>query len=530
MHAPEHLPKTLLINPVVREEDDPKHVPYGLALLSAILKKNRIPFQVYDANAHRGGDEELERVLKADRWEVVACGGISTVYGYAKKAFRMAREIVPQALRVSGGGLVTSMPEDLMNLIPDIQVGVVGEAFDTFPQLLRARAEGGNSFFFIPGLVLRGAHGLPFLTKKRDLVQDIDCLPYPDWDSFPLDIYFRNSSLLYSEEAFSSKRRLDLNASFGCPFICRFCFHLGTAGDLQYVDKGPLEQEAIFTHDRVNRWHSARYVVNLAKHVRDRYGVDFILFIDENLIAMDTASRHKWLPELCRLWIDEGLQPQCCRDRVPHDPGTCRGVHFGATSHAALIRPDTLKILKEAGCSQLLYGLESFSARVLKNVGKGSTPESNEKAVRITLDAGIRPIPNQMMGFPDDFFDSLIDCVEAWHRLGIKCKPFFATAYPGTEWWNRYKARILAQYDGDMDALMGDLGDATRITTNLCDNLNDVELYGLRELMVNGDIEGIRRYEKLWRGVYGDPLFSDVKWARASRSRNSPATASVKSS
>ena len=100
-----------------------------------------------------------------------------------------------------------------------------------------------------------------------------------------------------SEEAFSAKRRLDVNASYGCPFICRFCFHLGTAGDMQYLpaEKGAGE-EVVFTHDRVNRWHSARYVVDLVKHAQKKHGVDFVLFMDENLIAMDTASRHKWLP------------------------------------------------------------------------------------------------------------------------------------------------------------------------------------------------------------------------------------------
>jgi radical SAM superfamily enzyme YgiQ (UPF0313 family) len=244
--------------------------------------------------------------------------------------------------------------------------------------------------------------------------------------------------------------------------------------------------------------------------------------MDENLIAMDTASRHRWLPELCRMWIAEGLQPQCVRDGVPHDPARCTGVHWGATSHAALVRPETLRIMKQAGCSQLLYGLESFSDRVLKNVGKGATTASNERAVRITLEAGIRPIPNQMMGFPDDFFDSLIDCVQAWDRMGIQVKPFFATAYPGTEWYNRYKDRILEQYRGNLDAFMEDLGDATKITGNLCDNFTDVELYGLRELMVARDVGRIREYEKTWRKLHGEPRFEDVRWPRASRVHSGP--------
>jgi len=256
----------------------------------------------------------------------------------------------------------------------------------------------------------------------------------------------------------------------------------------------------------------------MAKHMNQKYGADFLLFYDENLLAINHAAKGRWLPEICRLWIQEGLQPTCSRLGLPHDPTTCRdGVHWGGTSHASLANLPLLKQMREAGCSQLLYGYESFSARVLRNVGKGATPETNERSLRLTLEAGIRPIPNQMIGFPDDFFDSLVDCVEAWERLGIQCKPFFATAYPGTEWYHKYKDKILAQYDGDLEAFLLDLGDATEITSNISENFNDVELLGLRELMVRRDIKSLRAYEKIWRDLHGEPRFPDVRWPKAER-------------
>lgn len=77
--------KILFVNPVVREEDDPKHVPYGMALLAAIANKHGHQIQVYDANAWRLGDEALVTVLEADTWDVIAIGGITTAYAYLKK-------------------------------------------------------------------------------------------------------------------------------------------------------------------------------------------------------------------------------------------------------------------------------------------------------------------------------------------------------------------------------------------------------------------------------------------------------------
>jgi radical SAM superfamily enzyme YgiQ (UPF0313 family) len=173
-----------------------------------------------------------------------------------------------------------------------------------------------------------------------------------------------------------------------------------------------------------------------------------------------------------------------------------------------LAYPEVLQAMKRSGCTYLDYGLESFSDRVLKTVGKGATVKTNERCLKITMDAGIRPIPNQIIGFPDEFFDSLYDNMAFWERIGIMVKPFFATPYPGSEWYYTYKDKILEQYDGDLEAFILDLGDATKITAVICHNFNDVELLGLRELMLQHDVKRIKAYEKKWRKLHGEPIFA----------------------
>lgn len=512
----------LLVNPVVREEDAPRHVPMGLALLAAIAIKNGHRVQVFDANAHRASDAVLEQVLRADRWDVIALGGITTAYRSIKHIVGMARTLCPNALIVLGGGVLTSLPHEIMGFLPEVDIGVVGEGFRTFPMVLR-RAERTRGHKArervpatirdtdtlsrngllpyappIPGVVYREADGVTKLTPAAPLLDDLDSLPYPAWDLFPLDVYFRNSMALYSEEGMLARRRLDVNASYGCSLVCRFCFHLGTTGDMEYVEKDG-RTDVRFGYKRQIRMHSPRYVVDMVKHVRDQYGVDFIGFLDENLMTMHVSSGKTWLTEICRLWIEEGLQPQCVRDGVAHDPDRCSGVHWGGTSHATLCNPDLLKLMRRAGCSHLVYGYETFSKRVMKTIGKGATPETNERSLRWTLEAGIRPIPNQMIGFPDEDFDSLYDNIAAWDRIGITVKPFFCTPYPGTEWFQTYRKEIEAQYGGDLEAFLLDVGDATRVTATM-GKFSAVELYGLRELMVQRDLRKLRQYEEARRG------------------------------
>lgn len=497
--------KVLFINPVVRQEQDPEHVPYGMALLAAIIGQRGHRYQVFDANAWRPSDNILQEVIEADAWDVIGVGGISTTYGYCKKVFRLARQYSPGSLLVAGGGMLTSMPHDILRLIPEIDIGVVGEAFETFVDLLDKVDHKDSDWSRVAGLIWRDNSGKSHLNPPRPLLDNLDSLPYPAWDAFPLDIYFRNSMALYSEEGMQAKRRLDINASYGCSLICRFCFHLGISGDMEEIIRPDGERDVAFTYKRNIRWHSPEYIVKLVKYAHERFGVDFIGFLDENMMTMNAFTGWKWIPEICNLWIKEGLQPRCIRDGVEHRPETCQGVHWSGTSHAGLIKPQVLAQMRKAGCSHLIYGLESFSDRILKNLGKGTTAALNERAVKMTLDTGIRPIPNQIIGFPDDFFDSFRESVLAWKRTGIVVYPFFATPYPGSEWYVRYKRRILEQYGGDLEAFLLDLGDATKITAVISENFNAVELLGLRELMVSRDLKRIDEYEKIWRNIHGDP-------------------------
>jgi len=498
--------KVLLINPVVREEDEPRHVPYGMALLASIIMKKGHLVQVYDQNAWRKGPEVIRQVIEADDWDCIAMGGITTAYGSIKAIVQHAREICPRAVIVLGGGVLTSIPREIMTFLPQVDVGVVGEAFLTFPEILEMIDRGRRDWHLIDGTVFRAGDGKIDLSKQRELMEDLDSLPYPAWDLFPLEeVYFKNSQALFSEEGMLARRRLDINASYGCSLICRFCYHLGIAGDMRYVENEKGETDVRFDepgiYRRDIRYHSAEYAVKLVKYAFEKYGIDFVGFLDENLMTMDVFSKRVWLKKICQLWIEYGLQPTCVRDGVPHDEN-CRGVHWSGTSHASLCNQEILKIMRRSGCSHLVYGYESFSPHVMKTIGKGSTPEINIRSFFWTLEAGVRPIPNQIIGFPVEDFDSLIQNMDAWKRLGIVVKPFFATPYPGSEWFAVYRNRIMEQYQGDLEAFLLDLGDATRVTAIISHNFNAVELLGLREMMIRFDYKRVREYEKFWRRAH----------------------------
>ena len=501
--------KVLFINPIVREEDVPRHVPYGIALLAAIAIEKGHLVQIYDANAWRLGEETLREVLAADRWDAIALGGITTAYGSIKEIVRVARQVSPRSLIVLGGGVLTSLPKEIMGFLPEVDVGAIGEAFVTFPEILAMIDAGKTAWTAIPGTISRRADGELLLAPARSLIHDLDSLPYPAWDLFPLEeVYFKNSEVLFSEEGMLARRRLDINASYGCSLICRFCYHLGIAGDMRYEDDGKGGVEIAFdkpgTYTRTIRYHSPEYIVRMVKHARDKYRIDFIGFLDENLMTMDQSSGRKWLGEICRLWHEYDLAPKYRRD-AKGNIVDWTGVHWAGTSHATLCTKEILKTMRQAGCSHLVYGYESFAPHVMKTIGKGATPETNIRSFFWTLEAGIRPVPNQIMGFPNDDFESFRLNMAAWKKFGIVVKPHFATPYPGSEWFAVYRASILEQYGGDLEAFILDLGDASRISAVISHNFTAVELAGLREMMLTFNTRKIDEYEQIWRANHKIP-------------------------
>lgn len=489
--------KILFVNPVVREEDVPRHIPYGIALLASIAINAGHLVQVYDANAWRKGYGVLPEVYTADDWDVIAIGGLTTTYNFIKEACRLAKLHAPDAYLIAGGGFLTSMPQEIMGWIPQIDLGIVGEAFVTWPEVLEKIDNDDFDFSKTLG-VIRRERDRAVLNPTRPVIPDLDVLPYPAWDLFPLEeVYFKNSASLFSEDAYRCTRRIDINASFGCSLVCRYCWHLGTTGDMLIEKNEDGENDVVFSYGRNIRYHSPDYIIGMVKDLKKRYNIDFANFLDENLMTMDAASGRTWMKEICEKWIESGLQPSTRRPGGVEAPrGQEPGVYWSGTSHASLHRPEILEKMYEAGCTHLVYGLESFDPNILKKLGKGSTVKKNIDSVAICAKSGIIPIPNIIIGFPEETFSSVRNTIDALIRLGIHSKPHFATAYPGSEWYYTYKQSIVEQYNGDLEQYIRELGDASRITGTISHNFSAMELLGLQQIVAQRNLRLLDLAEK----------------------------------
>ena len=437
----------LLINAPIRLDAVPSCIPYGLATVATALRRDGFGVEIYDINALRPTESEILATLQSKQWDVVGVSGLVTTYGFQKWLIPHLKRLQPQATMVSGGGLATSNGSLLMAKTA-VDVTVQGEGEKTMPELCRALAVGGTPEE-IPGIQWR-QNGRIIKNRIRANIADPDTIGFPAWDLLPMEIYLANP--IWGDVAGNSSgfkkdvtvnRSMNVIASRGCPFACNYCYHLFGRGDY--------------------RFRSVAHVITEAKTLVERYQVDFIGFVDDNMMASQ-----QWLLNFCDALIELQL------------PLTW-GCHGRVTS----ARPDVLERMAAAGCIWIGYGIESGSQKILDAMNKKASVARAKQAIIDTRRAGIFPNTTFIFGYPGETVATIQETVDFKRELEIRCGSFFATPYPGTPLYRQIRIRI-----GDEEAFIASLRNATDFRINLTE-FDDPTLLRLKAAMdQNRDVTG----------------------------------------
>ncbi len=314
------------------------------------------------------------------------------------------KAVLPGVLSAFGGPHPTYFPEFVEE--PGVDAVCLGEGEGAILDLARALELGGpaanidNWWFKRDGQVERN--------PVRSAENDLDRLPFPDRELlFDRDSLTRQSGIKH----FITSR--------GCPYDCTYCFNQAL-GEL-YRGKG----------HRLRQMSVGR-VIEEVRGVRDRYPLQFVVFLDDLFIV-----HVEWLRDLAA--------------RFPAEVG----LPFFCNVRANLVTAEKMSLLKEAGCASVGMGLETGNAELRNTVLKRNL--SNEQIVgasRLIREAGIRLLTTNMLGLPGG---SLAHDLETL-ALNHACQPAYANAflyqpYPRTE-LGEY-ARENGYVEGSLDEIDG---------------------------------------------------------------------------
>lgn len=237
---------------------------------------------------------------------------------------------------------------------------IVGEGEFTMKELILA-VEHNSSTLRIPGLAQIHNDSLHF--RARDLIEDLDCLPFPAYDLIDLNQYLQNNKL-YTNRSIIPHNSVSVITSRGCPFSCSFCsiaLHMGE----KY------------------RSHSAEYVYKHLDTLSRTYNVKNIHFEDDN-ISFDK----KRFISILEAIINNGLS-------INWD--TPNGIR------ADTLDDFILQKMKESGCKQITLAIESGSQRVIDDIIRKKTNLSYILGIsKSAKKAGLNPKAFYVIGFPGE--------------------------------------------------------------------------------------------------------------------------------
>lgn len=407
--------KVLLVHPPTPTRSSCRF-PLGLGYIAAVLHKAGHEVEVLDLAAMNSNEADTENLLRSKSYEICAITGLSGHYKYIKKITSLSKKSNPSAKIIIGGVGFSSMPQLFMEKT-ECDVGVIREGEETIIELLGSikRKEPLSN---IRGIWYR-EDGRIIASAPRGRIKDLDKLPFPQWDLFPIEKYLDQKIF----EAKKNTRAISMVASRGCPFDCTFCFR-------------------DFGRETFRR--SVENIISEIKELQSRYGVKYISFVDELFNSTD-----KYVNDFCDRLIDENISIKWdCRGRVD------------------LVNEDLIRKMKRAGCVYMGYGVESANEIVLQNMRKRITIPTVKKAVDLSKKYGIKVsccFMIGMLGETEKTFQETVDFIKK-NDLHKNYGFFYTTPFPGTELFGKALEMGLIK---DLEKYVESLGETHKPYINL---------------------------------------------------------------
>lgn len=385
----------LLIMPrIVNKVGDGYSFPLGLPYVSAALKKAGFCVHTYNLNHHEGRVEDIVREqIRENRIDVVLTGGLSFQYYPIKQLVDAVKDTDGRILVFVGGGVITGDPEAAMAALEVCSAGIIGEGEVTDVELCRALEE-GRPLEEVEGLIIQKEDGSYIRTPERKEIEDIDGIPWPDYDGFELERSFDENP---GVSGLNSTRTIFMLGSRSCPYQCSFCFH---------------------TVGRKYRQRSLDSFFEELEHNVNKYHINFVCVADELF-----SYNNERVIEFC-----ERIKPY--------------HIQWWAQFRVDSIDPHILPVIRESGCATMSFGLESADNDVLRSMRKNITIEQIERTLDTVYKAGVPFEGAFIFGDEAESYETAMNTLNWWERhVEYKINLNTITVFPGCSLYRNAKSR-----------------------------------------------------------------------------------------
>lgn len=370
-------------------------MPRGIPLLAAIVQEYGYDVDCYVGSIHKIKYQELMD------YDVIGFGIISCT---AKPTYKMIKKLRSKGYAgqiIVGGPHATVLPEESLAAGADYVVRHEGD--QTLPELLMAIENGDVAD--IAGIT-RNENGV--ITDNPDRIflnsKCLSELPFPAFESI-VDLERMNI--------------VPITFSRGCPFQCEFCGVAGMYG---------AKYRATTVDWRVQQLRT------LKREYPEIWQKCSIFFVDDNLFG---------IPETKQITIAL-LERMVAEDLIPPKGWICQMRIADAT-------PETVKLIKDAGCLFACLGIESVDDKTLKLLHKEQTARDIEIGLANFKAQGVATLAMTIAGTDTDSFGSFWRSIRRLQKWGITYLQVLALVpLVGTKMTRRLRAED-REFDNDYD-------------------------------------------------------------------------------
>lgn len=351
----------LLIVPPTRSYT--QRLPLGLMYISSFLEHKGEKNIILDFKgvSNELAYEKIKEKISQLKPEFI---GITCVVSEVKIVYDICEFIKKNSIEtiiVIGGPHASICPENFVERGIKFDYLVLGEGEITVHELIRTLKDGRN---------INNVDGIAFIregklvkNKPREMIKDIDELPFPAYDKVDMKYYCRPNVWAIRPIYISS---FTIFTSRGCPYNCNFCAAHAVWG-------------------RKVRFMSPERVAQHIEYIIRKFNIDALYFGDESF----TFSRDR-IYDIFNILKSKNIK-----------------ILFGCQTRVNLLDEDLLRFLKNNGCLQIDFGIESGSDRMLKIMNKQTSVEVSEKIAKICRKIKLRHFANMLINVPGETLEDI---------------------------------------------------------------------------------------------------------------------------
>lgn len=379
--------------------------PLGLASIAAYVRSKGHPVKIIDCNIAAPSVQSFKPFFEKEivqRFSSINVIGLTAMTCNVKKAYKIAqicKKYYPNTIIVFGGVHATSLPDEVINN-KFVDIVVMGEGEITFEEIIA-----NKDLNKINGIVFKKHNKGKYRIIKNPLrkrIADLDSLPMPAYDLLPILKY------MPAKGTYKRLPAMSMMTSRGCPGRCTFC-------------SKTLGNRLVFK--------SAEKIFEEILYLIKNYGIRQILFYDDTF----TVFRANVI-RLCELIIKNKVD-----------------ISWTCFARVDFVDFEMLKKMKQAGCHQIMYGVENIDETVLKNINKKTSIEQVINAAKWTKKSGIECRLAFMVGSPGDNKKIIEKNIRFVNKLNPDLLVVnITTPFPGTAMFNWAKEKnLILTYDWD---------------------------------------------------------------------------------